>query len=51
MLNFEKDLDNLMYMLFMENEEKRYKEQQEKKETTAEAAFSENNSVGENSGK
>ena len=50
MLNFEKDIDNLMYMLFMENEEKRYKELHEKKRTTAEAVFSENNSAGEDSG-
>ena len=50
MLNFEEGMDNLMYMLFMENEEKRYKEQQEQKRVTAEAAFSEEFPAGETSG-
>ena len=50
MLNFEEGMDNLMYMLFMENEEKRYKEQQEQKRASAEAAFSEKFPAGETSG-
>ena len=41
MLNFDKDLDNLMYYLFMENEEKRYKEQQKHNRAIAEAVISE----------
>ena len=50
MLNFDESMDNLMYMLFMENEEKRYKEQQEQKRAAAEAAFPEKFPAGETSG-
>ena len=50
MLNFEEGMDNLMYMLFMENEEKRYKEQQEQKRASAEAAFSKKFPAGETLG-